>query len=490
MHVSIDGVEYAPVGKGGGPRVGVAVTTHNRPEVLARTLDHIMARTPGAVVVVVDDGSKVPVTVPDGVVLVRHEKARGIAGAKNACLAALMAEGVDHLFLFDDDAWPVVDDWWRPYVESPEPHLMAMFDRPKGVTKRQIEILYDDGVHEAYHATRGHMLYVERRVVEAVGGMNPAFGAYGWEHVSWSDRIHSAGFTTGRYMGIKGAGDDIYSMDREGEIQSTATDEARRFSTGPGLELRMQSRHSTEYIEYRDLRNVVMTSLLTAQSDPQRGRPMQASASMLKVLHDSLKHDGEFIVAHTGIADGDTLDKASMVEVVQHINPYFQRWINYFQWLRGNPDVGFVWCVDGTDVTMTRDPFPEMESGVLYMGYEAKTLRDEWMMAHHPDKTLQDFMTANANTPLLNMGVVGGDRATVMEFAQRVIKFYFDDHNDWIMGWETKRAFDGVSGDMATGNYVARKFFADRVSSGPHVTNAFKSKLGVECAWWAHKAVG
>src|SRR5699024_6955463 len=68
VHVSIDGVEYAPVGKGGGPRVGVAVTTHNRPEVLARTLDHIMARTPGAVVVVVDDGSKVPVTVPDGVV--------------------------------------------------------------------------------------------------------------------------------------------------------------------------------------------------------------------------------------------------------------------------------------------------------------------------------------------------------------------------------------------------------------------------------------
>ena len=107
MRVSVDGVEYAPVGRGGGPRIGVAVTTHNRPEVLASTLSHIQRRTPGAVVAVVDDGSKVPVTVPDGVVLVRHEKARGIAGAKNACLAALMAEGVDHLFLFDDDAWPV-----------------------------------------------------------------------------------------------------------------------------------------------------------------------------------------------------------------------------------------------------------------------------------------------------------------------------------------------------------------------------------------------
>ena len=44
---------------------------------------------------------------------------------------------------------------------------------------------------------------------------------------------------------------------------------------------------------------------------------------------------------------------------------------------------------------------------MLYMGYEAKTLRDEWMMAHHPDKILQDFMAENANTPLLNMGVIG-----------------------------------------------------------------------------------
>lgn len=490
MRVSVDGVEYAPVGQGGGPRIGVAVTTHNRPEVLAETLGHIMARTPGAYVVVVDDGSKRPAVVPDGVELVRHEKARGIAGAKNACLAALMRAGVDHLFLYDDDAWPKVDGWWRPYVESSEPHLMAMFDKPKGVTKRQLEVLYDDGAHVAFHATRGHMLYVERHVVEAVGGMDTAFGAYGWEHVSWSDRIHSAGFTTARYMDVKGSDELIHSMDQAGEIKSTATDAAKRFSTGPGLELRMQSRHSPDYIEYRELRDVVLTALLTAQSDPQRGRPMQARASMLRALHDSLRHDGEFVVAHTGIADGESLEKADLVEVSQYVNPYFQRWINYFQWLRENPDVGFVWCVDGTDVKMTRDPFPEMEPGVLYMGYEAKTLRDEWMMAHHPDKTLQDFMTANANTPLLNMGVVGGDRATVMEFAQRVIKFYFDDHNDWIMGWETKRAFDGVSGDMATGNYVARKFFADRVSSGPHVTNAFKSKLGVECAWWAHKAVG
>ncbi len=487
MRVSVDGVEYAPADEAGGPRIGVAVTTHNRPEVLARTLKNIMAHTPGAVIAVVDDGSKVPVAVPDGVVLVRHETARGIARAKNAAMAALMREGVDHLFLFDDDAWPKVDGWWKPYVDSPEPHLMAIFDKPAGVTKRQVEVLYEDDTHISYHATRGYMLYVERRVVEAVGGMDPDFGSWGWEHQSWSDRIHSAGFTTWRYIDVKGSGDLIYSMDQAGEITSTASNEAKRFSSGPGLELRMRSRHSTRYIEYRDLDNVVLTSLLTSQVDPQRGKPMQATSAMVKALHDSLKHDGRFVVANTNLPDDGTLTRAELLNVTQHVNPYFDRWVHYFRWLRANPDVGYVWCVDATDVLMMRDPFPEMEPGVLYMGYEPTTLRDEWMMGHHPDKTLQEFMTANANAPLLNMGVVGGDRATVMEFAQRVVKFYFDDYIDFIYGWETKRVNDQVSGDMATGNYVARTFFSDRLSFGPHVTNVFKSEKPTPTSWFKHK---
>ena len=65
MRVSVDGVEYAPVGRGGGPRIGVAVTTHNEHEVLVSAEGRRSRRTPGAVVAVVDDGSKVPVTVPD-----------------------------------------------------------------------------------------------------------------------------------------------------------------------------------------------------------------------------------------------------------------------------------------------------------------------------------------------------------------------------------------------------------------------------------------
>src|SRR5690606_16028364 len=149
-----------------------------------------------------------------------------------------------------------------------------------------------------------------------------------------------------------------------------------------------------------------LTCLLTSQTDPQRGKPMQASPTLLDALRKSLKHDGRFVVLHTDLAG--EMPGAELVKVTQRINVYFERWMQYFQWLRDHPEVGYVWYVDGTDVTMTRTPSPEMEPGTLYRGYEPVTLRDEWIVKQHPDATLQEFFTQNPNMPVVNMGVVGG----------------------------------------------------------------------------------
>ncbi|MGQ0422386.1 glycosyltransferase family 2 protein, partial [Bacillus sp. HC-Mk] len=81
----------------------------------------------GALVVVIDDGSKSAAVVPNGVQLVRHETSLGIVASKNASLTALMDAGCEHLFLWDDDAWPIADSWHLPYIESPEPHLAYQF---------------------------------------------------------------------------------------------------------------------------------------------------------------------------------------------------------------------------------------------------------------------------------------------------------------------------------------------------------------------------
>src|SRR5699024_8389933 len=144
------------------------------------------------------------------------------------------------------------------------------------------------------------------------------------------------------------------------------TEEAKRFSSGPGLELRMQSRNSRRYIEYRDLDDVILTSMLCDRPDPQRGTRMDAKGSAAEKLHDS-GEGHRLVVLSTEMTELEHIPNAEVVDVAQSIDPYLQRWLSFYLWLSDSPGVGRVRCVDATDVQMVRDPFPEMQSGVLYL---------------------------------------------------------------------------------------------------------------------------
>ena len=58
MEVTIDGVPFVPA-CASASRIGIAITTHNRPEVIKRSIEHHQKHLPaGALVIVVDDASK------------------------------------------------------------------------------------------------------------------------------------------------------------------------------------------------------------------------------------------------------------------------------------------------------------------------------------------------------------------------------------------------------------------------------------------------
>ncbi len=191
MRVVIDGVEYTPAANGS-LKVGIAISTHQRPEVLKRAIEQHMKYLPaGALVVVIDDGSKPAALVPDGVQLIRHEISQGIVTSKNTSLSALMEAGCEHLFLWDDDAWPIADGWHLPYIESPEPHLAYQFLDLAGRNKlNDIAVLYSDEKHVAYTGQRGVMLYYHRIAIEKVGGFDPVYGRGMYEHSDLALRIH------------------------------------------------------------------------------------------------------------------------------------------------------------------------------------------------------------------------------------------------------------------------------------------------------------
>lgn len=485
MQVTIDGVPYVPA-CASASRIGIAITTHNRPDVLNRAIEqHIKHLPAGALVVVIDDGSKPVAVVPDGVQLLRHETSLGIVASKNASLSALMDAGCEHLFLWDDDAWPIADNWHLPYIESPEPHLAYQFLDLAGMNKlNDLSELYRDDQHVAYTGQRGVMLYYHRSAIEKVGGFDPVYGRGMYEHSDLALRIHNAGLTTWAYGDVVGSEKLIHSLDEHEAVERSVPRPDRQALVERNVKIHNERRDAgfTGYVEYRQQRDVVITTLLTSQPDPQRGKKMQADPNILQHWASSIAGAKAVVLADELTAP--PFDALLFKVPSVNINPYFARWLHIYQHLRDHPEYRFVWCTDGTDVEMLRAPWEEMEAGKVYVGSEPKTYADTWAKQNHPERIYQEFIEAHRNDVMLNAGLLGGTRADVMAFAHGIIRLYY--RIESYRFWKKEQAGAAV-GDMLAFGIVAQSF-ADRLITGPMVHTVFKTEgIGKEAAWWKHK---
>lgn len=485
MQVTIDGIQYVPVSISRST-IGIAITTHNRPEILKRAIEQHMKHLPsGALVVVIDDGSSPAAIVPDGVRFVRHEQSRGIVASKNASLTALVDAGCEHLFLWDDDAWPIADNWHLPYIESPEPHLAYQFLDLAGQRKiNDMTVLYRDDKHIAYTGQRGVMLYYHRSAIDKVGGFDPVYGRGMYEHPDLALRIHNAGLSTWAFADVAGSEKLIHSMDEYEEVarsiprperESLAKTNARIYSA------RRDSGYSG-YAPYRKQHDVVITSLLTSEPDPQRGNKMLADPNVLQHWASSIAGAKAVVLADelTAPPFDALLFKVPSVKM----SPYFARWLHIYQHLRAHPEYRFVWCTDGTDVEMLREPWAEMEVGKIYVGSEHKTYAEEWMKANHHGKAYSDFLEQHRDELLLNAGLLGGSREDVMEFAHRIVRQHYliESHRFWKM-----ESAPATQVDMGAFG-MAAKSFGDRIVTGPRIHTVFKTDgIGKELAYWKHK---
>ncbi|PJE24740.1 MAG: hypothetical protein CK431_04380 [Mycobacterium sp.] len=206
--------------------IGVAISTHARPRVLTQSLSAWAKYLPN-------------------VLVVNHDVAgAGVAATKNRGIAALMDAGCEHLFLADDDIWPVTPQWARPYVRDPQPHLMHCWGKSR--------LIGDDGHYTTWTHPRGVLLYAHRTVIEAVGGMHLEFGRWGGEHVEWSRRIHAAGLTAHRYADLSAARRGIWHAEDYTRRTPSTVGQAERDASAPlRHELYERFAGSTEFVDYR-----------------------------------------------------------------------------------------------------------------------------------------------------------------------------------------------------------------------------------------------
>lgn len=207
--------------------IGVAVSTHRRPHVLAQSLAgwaHAM---------------------PDLLVVTHDVRGDGVAATKNRGIAALMDAGCEHLFLVDDDVRPKVPDPFSPYIESPLPHLI--YCRPSHPTS------WTDGAHRGASQPNGVVMYVTREVVDRVGGLRTEFGRYGSEHGEWSRRIHNCGFTPVPFVGLVNETSRAlwHALDFEERVKSSV-DTAHYHRDWPRRNaIRKKYWRSTDFVDYR-----------------------------------------------------------------------------------------------------------------------------------------------------------------------------------------------------------------------------------------------
>lgn len=228
-------------------RVAICITTRNRSKSFVECIRHWDGMLPAiqgeARIFVIDDASDLAYCYADH----RFDERVGIPRAKNKCLELAMDWDADHVFLADDDVYPLCDDAINPYIESGANHLCYTFMPHYAV----------DGQFKIHVLGNGCMMYFTREAIETVGGFDTAYGIGKYEHVDLSRRIHNAGLTPHRFMDVIGGDKLFHAMDERHEIERTLTPAEIRQQLKQGRRHFNANEKSTQYIEYRETVNQI-----------------------------------------------------------------------------------------------------------------------------------------------------------------------------------------------------------------------------------------
>lgn len=449
-------------------RIKIAMTTHNRYDVFKKSLEMWNKFLPkNAELIVVDDGSDIAVTEAD----FRFETPQGIAVAKNKCFE-LMGDA-DFYFLVDDDVYPITKTWWKPYTESGINHLCLGFDTFSNGGKNGHVLLKSENSLDYWKEPCGLLMMYTPLCLEKAGGMDPKYKKWSGEHQNLSQRIYNLGLTPHPFMDVKDGIKMFYSFDQHQSSERSVDADTRRRMWNQNKQLLVRDAKSLDFIPFKPLEDVYITTLFNHIVDPQRGEKWNADESVLNSLVASL--GGAKLIVLTDSFEGEAENNVHFIPVqTVSNNPYWQRWISIKEHLE-NHNYNKVFICDGTDVVRLRDPFPHMHPGRIYLGDEqTQTIRNRWLMANHAAPIYQRMYNIGAMWRLLNAGLCGGYQDIVLKFTTLLVEHYFTfGSNDFT--------------DMAGFNFIAYLHFKTAIVNGKQVNNSFKSYADNGVCWFKHK---
>lgn len=154
-------------------RIGIGVTTYNRPECLNECLINIARHTNLKSLYINGDVELYVATDTD-------EDRRGVAYRKNECLRAL--KDCDYVFLFDDDCFPIKDGWVEWFIkEADGEHVLFLNNKLHNPICKTYNLI-------SYNDCGGVFMFLTKDHIKYIGAFNEDFKIYGFEHCEYSMR--------------------------------------------------------------------------------------------------------------------------------------------------------------------------------------------------------------------------------------------------------------------------------------------------------------
>lgn len=176
------------------------------------------------------------------------------------------------------------------------------------------------------------------------------------------------------------------------------------------------------------------------------------------------------------------------VEYNPQYNPNVLRYFVYNEFLKlHSHQFENVFFTDVSDVVVLKNPFVQKlfldNPMAIFCGDEPEILDNVWMQNHgeHLRSKIPDYAIYEEkfkNNPLLNCGIVGGNRAVLKSF----IADLWSIHSSYNFDNCTK-----FTGDMGAFNYLVRTQYNDNLIYGNPVNTEFKKYLADSSCWFQHK---
>lgn len=176
-------------------KIGIGILTYNRIEHLELCKNQIAKYSPFEYELEIQDDSF---------------DRKGVAYRTNKLINLL--KDCDHIFIFNDDCFPIKDGWQDVYINTGFNHLLYFrenSDIEKMKTVSGVDLFSNCG---------GCLMYITKEVVEKVGYLHSDYGMYGYEHAGYSMRIHKAELIPHPFCVPCEAGEYIYAMDFDNYI--------------------------------------------------------------------------------------------------------------------------------------------------------------------------------------------------------------------------------------------------------------------------------